>query len=316
MKTRLNIYLSFLFFLTTTAIYSQINRANDWKRYRKEIILQVGAAQFLGDLGGRNNIGTDYSPVDLELSLTKPAISIAYRYKFFKNFNIHNSFNYLLVAGDDKLTTEPFRNNRNLNFKSNIFELATRLELSFFSKKSGHRYGIAKTLGRRSRTYSYEIIGFVGVGAFYYNPKGKNPVNGAWMPLRPLHTEGQGLPGGPKQYSNFSISIPMGVAYSITLQKKWSLGLEINYRKTFTDYIDDVSTVYYDKFQLQQAYGSNSVIMSDPSKGVIPGATSPDGLGNSAQRGDLQKDSYMGVQITIGHFFAPKKSRARLRSKF
>ena len=171
-------------------------------------------------------------------------------------------------------------------------------------------------MGRRSKTYSYEIIGFVGVGAFYYNPKGKNPVNGAWMPLRPLHTEGQGLPGGPKQYSKFSISIPMGVAYRLTLQKKWSLGFEINYRKTFTDYIDDVSTVYYDKFELQQAYGSNSVIMSDPSKGVIPGATSPDGLGNSAQRGDLQKDSYMGVQITVGYFLAPKKSRARLRSKF
>ncbi len=97
-------------------IYSQnFSRANDWKKYRKEVILQVGVSQFLGDLGGLNKIGTHYSPVDLEFSLTKPAISLAYRYKIAKNFNWHSSFNYLLVAGNDKLTQEPFRNNRNLN---------------------------------------------------------------------------------------------------------------------------------------------------------------------------------------------------------
>lgn len=297
--------------------YSQnFTRPNDWKKYRKEVVFQGGASEFLGDLGGLNKIGTDFSPVDLEFVLTRPAFSLAYRYKFAKNFNIHTSFNYLLVAGDDKLTTEPFRNNRNLNFKSNIFELAVRAEVSFFASKVGHRYGIKKTLARRHKGKSNEFILFAGIGGFYFNPKGKNPATGQYEKLYPLHTEGQGLPDGPKQYKRISISIPMGIAWRMTLNKLWCVGLEFNYRKTFTDYIDDVHGTYYNKTALASAYGTKSVIMADPSLGDIPGATAPNGDGSGAQRGDKEKDSYMALQITIGRFFPPKRKKTKLRSKF
>lgn len=291
-------------------------RYKDWKRYRKELTFHTGASQFLGDLGGLNKAGTDYSPVDVEASLTRPAVSVGYRYKILKNMNWHSSFNYLLVAGDDKLTTDIYRNNRNLNFKSNIFELSTRIEFSIFSNLVGHRYGIKKTMARRHKSRAWEWIAFVGVGGFYYNPKGMNPNTGQYIALRPLHTEGQGLSGGPAQYGKFSVSIPMGMAYRLVLSKKWSFGVELNYRKTFTDYIDDVSTSYYNKNELQRAYGSTTVLMADPSKGDIKGATAPDAAGNGAQRGDLQKDSYMALQITVGRFIAPKRGKTRLRSKF
>ena len=298
-------------------LYSQgggFNRVNEWKKYRKEIVFMVGASEFLGDLGGLNKTGTDYSPVDLEFALTRPAITAGYRYKVTKNFNWFSSFNYLLVAGDDKLTTEKFRNNRNLNFKSNIFELSTRAELAFFRNRAGHRYNI-RNASNRHKNRTWELLGFVGIGVFYYNPKGKQP-GGGFVKLQPLHTEGQGLPGGPKQYKRVAISIPIGISFRYMLNKYWSVGAEINYRKTFTDYIDDVSTVYYDKFKLDQAYGPTSVLMSDPSKGNVVGATSPDAAGNAAQRGDKQKDSFMGVQITVGRFFPPKRSKTKLRSKF
>lgn len=299
-------------------IYSQnFARPNDWKKYRREVIISVGASQFLGDLGGLNKIGTDYSPVDLEFTLTRPAVSLAYRYKFTKNFNVQSSFNYLLVSGDDKLTTEPYRNNRNLNFKSNIFELAVRAEVSLFKSKVGHRYGIKKTLMKRHKGGSNEFILFAGIGGFYFNPKGRNPNTGVWEKLYPLHTEGQGLPGGPKQYKRVAICIPMGVAYKKTINKLWCVGVEFCYRKTFTDYIDDVSTTYYpDRAAQAQAYGTKSVIMSDPSLGNIPTATSPNADGTGAQRGDKEKDSYMALQVTVGRFFPPKRKKTRLRSKF
>ncbi len=312
------IYITFfIFFVKIGDSFSQsYTRANNWKSYRKEVVFQIGASQFLGDLGGLNKVGTDFSPADLEFSLTKPAFGIAYRYKLMKNINWHNSFNYLLVEGDDKLTTEPYRNNRNLNFKSNVFELASRIEVSLFSNKVGHRYGISKTMGRRKKSRAYEIIGFIGIGGFYFNPKGRNHINGVWTKLEPLHTEGQGLPGGPKQYRKIALSIPMGVAYRMIISKAWCLGIELNYRKTFTDYIDDVSTVYYDRYALVQAYGSTSLLMADPSLGNIPSATVPDGSGNGAQRGDKNKDSFLSFQVTVGHFFAPKRGKSRLRSKF
>lgn len=314
-----NIYIIILLSLFTGVFniaYSQgFSRPNDWKKVRKEVFVGIGASQFLGDLGGLNRTGSDYSPADLEISLTRPAITLGYRYKILKNLNWNNSFNYLLVSGNDKLTQEPYRNNRNLNFKSNIFEFATRIELAYLSSKKGNRYGIKRTIGKRHKGSTWELIGFVGIGVFYYNPKGQS-TSGSNVALKPLHTEGQGLPGGPKQYSNYSICIPMGVAYRRIIKKQWSVGVELNYRKTFTDYIDDVSTRYYDKTALTNAYGPLSAEMADPSLGLIPGATSPDASGVGAQRGDTQKDTYLSFQITVGKFFAPKRGKSRLRSKF
>lgn len=311
------VFCSLCVMLISFNMFSQsFSRANEWKRYRKEICVHIGASQFFGDLGGLNRTGTSFSPADIEFSLTRPAISVAYRYKILKNLNVHSGFNYLLVAGDDKLTSEIFRNNRNLNFKSNIFELSSRIELSFFRSKAGHRYGL-KTALKGSKKRASELIGFIGIGAFYYNPKGLNPVIGEYVALRPLHTEGQGLPNGPKQYKALAISIPIGIAYRIILNKYWNFGFELNYRKTFTDYIDDVSTRYYNKAALQSAYGSNSVLMADPSLGKVTGATEPDARGIGAQRGDTEKDSYVSFQITVGRFFPPKRGKVtRLRSKF
>ena len=221
----------------------------------------------------------------------------------------------MVVAGDDALTQDIFRHNRNLNFKSNIFEVSTRIELSYFASKKGNRYGIKRTIGKRHKARTWEVMGFVGIGAFYYNPKGRTPAGG-YVALKPLHTEGQGLEGGPKQYSNYSICIPIGIAYRQVIQKDYSIGIEINYRKTFTDYIDDVSTSYYDNDALKAAYGNQSAQLADPNLGLIYGATLPGGDGLAAQRGDVQKDTYLSFQITVGKFFAPKKRKARLRSKF
>jgi hypothetical protein len=311
--------LFIIFFLSFfQLVYSQgFRRKDDWKKYRKEIIIQIGASEFLGDLGGLNKIGTDFSPADLEFALTRPAISLAYRYKFSKSFNLHSSFNYLHVAGDDKLTSEKFRSNRNLNFKSNIFEAAVRAEVAVFGSQMGHRYKIKHTRSTRANGKANEFILFAGLGVFYFNPKGRNPATGQYEKLYPMHTEGQGLPGGPKQYKRVSLSIPMGAAWRMTLDKYWCVGIEFNFRKTFTDYIDDVSTTYYpNKVAFVDAYGEKAMSFSDPNLGNIPNATAPNGDGTGAQRGDKEKDSFMSLQITVGRFFPPKRRKTKLRSKF
>jgi len=304
-----------LCFFTLITEAQNFTRPGDWKKFRKEIFITGGTSNFLGDLGGRDQVGKDYSPVDLDFPVTKSAFGLGYRYKLATWVNLTAKFNYLIVKGDDALTQEQFRNNRNLNFKSNIFELAGRVEIGYQSSKSGNRYGIKRTLNRRMKSNSHSFFVFAGVGGFYYNPKGRT-ANGKYVALRPLHTEGQGLPGGPKQYSNYSICIPLGAFYKYTINKQWSVGLEISWRKTFTDYIDDVGTSYYDSTALANNYGPLSAVMADPNKGLIYGATSPDGYGVAAQRGDRQKDSYVTLELTVGYIFKEKRKRARLRSKF
>jgi len=292
-------------------------KSTEWKKYKKEFFISIGPSNFLGDLGGLDKIGTDFSPVDLEINQTSISAGLGYKYKLAKWLNISLGFNYLKVRGDDKLTAEPFRQNRNLNFKSNIFEFNTRIEFVYMHNVVGNRYGIKKTARARMKTTSYDLAAFVGVGGFYFNPKGLDKT-GNWVKLKPLHTEGQGLPNGPKQYSNFSICIPLGLAYRYYIQRVWSIGIEFSLRKTFTDYIDDVSTVYYDKTILKENYGIKSVQMSDPSLGKVVGATEPDASGAWAQRGDIDKDSYMSLQITMGYLIKKKykRKRSKLRRKF
>lgn len=300
-------------------LYSQaFMRPNEWKKYRREAFVTMGTANFLGDLGGRAGEGTDYSPVDLNFTQSRTAFGFGGRYKLKRSVNVAGKFSYLNVKGDDAITEDVYRNNRNLNFKSNIFELSGRLEGGWQStKRGGNRYGIRKNYGKM-KAFTHNVYGFVGMGVFYFNPKGRT-AGGDWVKLYGLHTEGQGLPGGPKQYSRVTLSIPVGGYYKLTVNKIWSVGIEFSYRKTYTDYIDDVGSSYYDPDKLRAAYGAPSAQMSDPSLGLNPDlitATKPNADGSPAQRGDRQKDSFMSLEITAGYIFKQKRKSARLRSKF
>ena len=296
-------------------------RPNEWKKYKREIFVSLGTSNFLGDLGGQKGKGKDYSPADLNFSQSRTAFGIGARYKIRRSVNLAGKFSYLNVKGDDAKTSNGIRNNRNLNFKSNIFELSLRAEVGYQStKRGGSKYGVRRNYGRM-KNITHNLYAFAGLGAFYFNPKGLT-ADGKWVALRPLHTEGQGLPGGPKQYSNFSMNVMLGAYYKVTINKVWSAGIEFCYRKTFTDYIDDVGGRYYDPKALTAAYGAQSAQMADPSKGKSDPsspyytATSPNADGTGAQRGDTQKDSYMSLEITIGYTFKKARKSARLRSKF
>ncbi len=290
-------------------------RPNEWKKYKREVFVTAGASNFLGDLGGGNQEGTRFGPSDLDWDQTRVALGFGARYKLSRFINVAGKFSYLAVRGNDAATEDIYRKNRNLNFRSSIFELSGRMEIGYQStRRGGNRYGIRKNYGK-GKNFTHNIFAFAGLGGFYFNPKGVD-ASGKIHKLRPLHTEGQGLPGGPKQYSNVNISIPMGFYYKLTINKVWSVGLEFAHRKTFTDYIDDVSTVYYDPVALTQAYGPLSAAMADPSLGLIPGASSPAADGTPAQRGDSDKDSFMSLEISVSYIFKKQRKSARLRSKF
>lgn len=293
-------------------------RPNEWKKYKREVFVTMGTANFLGDLGGRSGEGRDYSPADLNFSQSRTAFGFGARYKLKRSVNVLGKFSYLNVKGDDAITEDIYRNNRNLNFKSNIYELSGRLEGGWQStKRGGNRYGIRKNFGKM-KAMTHNVYGFVGLGIFYFNPKGRTS-DGDWVKLYGLHTEGQGLAGGPKQYSRVTFSIPVGGYYKLTMNKIWSIGIEFSYRKTFTDYIDDVGSSYYDPDKLRAAYGNLSAQMSDPSLGIDPNlitATKPNADGSPAQRGDRQRDAFMSLEITAGYIIKQKRKSARLRSKF
>ena len=218
--------------------YSQISKKK-WKAYRIEYTIGLGASNFLGELGGANQIGT-HAFRDLELSQTRYAADVGFRYKISQTFALHTKFTYGKLVGDDKLTTEFFRNYRNLSFRTSIYELSENLELSFLKDQVGHRYRLRGVRGIKNVEIS--AYGFIGVGVFYFNPKGK--LDDKWYALQPLGTEGQGTVASRKRYKRIQACVPIGLGIKYAIDRNWSIGLEFGLRYTFTDYIDDVSKTY------------------------------------------------------------------------
>ena len=284
------------------------------KKPRPEFILGIGACNFLGELGGANQIGTFFVR-DLEFKATRPSAQVGIRYKFSKRVAVRGGIYYQLLSGSDKLTKEPYRNNRNLSFRSNVFELSGQFEFFFTKEQQGHRYQIKNAKGMKN--YNFQAYGFVGAGVMYYNPQAK--YKGEWVNLQPLGTEGQGLEGGPKKYSRVGFVIPYGIGIKDAINKEWSIGLEIGMRKTFTDYMDDVSGVYYDNDKLRAARGDMAADLADPSLHNYPESLGGDATGaNQTSAGEVRghsnhKDAYMFLNITASYKIPAKR---RTRSKF
>jgi hypothetical protein len=283
-----HILLSFTFLILFSSISEAQRLRARWKAYRYEWSFGLGASNFLGDLGGANAIGTNGFK-DLELSLTRPAVTVGMRYKLSPALSLHSHLTYGHVKGDDKLTKEYFRSTRNLNFKSNIYEFNVNFEAAILSQQEG---GIYRLRGvRRSNSFEGSLYGFVGIGVFHFNPKGE--FNDKWYDLQPLGTEGQGISPARDKYKRTQICIPFGIGGRYFFNRRWGVGFEFGLRKTFTDYIDDVSKTYYDPEAIAQANGPVAAALSNPNPNAESTAV-------GQQRGDPRdKDSYMFAIISL-----------------
>lgn len=299
------VFVIILVLLTSITSFSQPHT-----RYRYEYIGGLGPNNFLGELGGADRIGTHFLR-DFDFSATRFCLNGGLRYKDNPYYAFKGMFSFAMVSGNDAFTNEIYRHNRNLHFRSPIVELSVQGEFYFIREKSKNLYKISGLSTKKKRRATTAYV-FSGVGVFFYAPQAK--YNGKWENLRKLHTEGQGLTGGPKQYSNFNLCIPFGIGVKHAIDKRWSVGGELSVRKTFTDYIDDVSTRYYDKAKLTAAYGATAAALADPSLGEVKGASLPNADGSGAQRGNPKyKDAYMFLTVNIGYKFT---RRGRTRAKF
>lgn len=260
-------FLSFFLCLSGSSAYGQYyNKLNAWRKQRHELIAGVGMTNYLGELGGGPGQARRYTPLDLEFSMFKVSYYGGYRLNtsYRTAFRI-NGF-YGKVAGSDKLTSNPERAERNLSFESKIIEGSFLFEYFILRAKPGHIYHLKGTKGHRGQPF--DVTAFAGLGAFYFDPKADG------IALRPLKTEGQGLPRGPKPYGPIAFSLPVGMAAHFNIPPRLKIGIDFCVRLTTTDYIDDVSGKYYDNDELRAAKGALSAKMADRSLGTIPGATS------------------------------------------
>lgn len=182
--------------------------------------VQAGLSGYSGDLNIKavspHNIG--------------PGVAVNAAYYFNSMVALRAGLGWGQFGGNDKYNEKsPLLFARNLNFKTNVLELTVCGELNVLEPEV---------------YYTYPYL-FAGVGIFHFNPY-TTDKNGEKVYLRPLGTEGQGIPeaGNKKMYSLFQLCIPFGAGAKMRINEQWEAGFELGFRKTFTDYIDDVSTRY------------------------------------------------------------------------
>ncbi|MBS1652092.1 MAG: hypothetical protein JSU07_08800 [Bacteroidetes bacterium] len=262
----------------------------------------IGISNYLGDVGGKEKTRRDFV-ADMQLAETRWNGTAFVRYKWRPKLSLKLSFDYLRIQGDDALSTNPGRRYRNFNFRNDIFELAFTGEWFFYENND-----LGNTYRYRNGFRAY-LMG--GVGAFYHNPK--SYYRGEWVAMRPYATEGY-------SYSNVVLCIPMGVGFYFTFNKKHRLGMEMSFRKTFTDYLDDI----HDKYPSTppaDAYTQGLILRTTelPAsyKDANPGAYYSHTWGK--KRGDpTNKDAYMTLNVTYSYVIRGKSSfyRSRYRGSF
>lgn len=209
-------------------VFSLVSVVSGYSQYYIDYGVSAGVSNYLGEFGGGEGTRRD-GFVDMKLDYSRWTLGGFFRYRVSPKIAVKGSLNYIRLSGDDADTDNPARRARNLNFKNDMFEFLATGEFYIYKVNDVGRTGRYST--------DFNLYFFGGVGLFYSNPKGFDELNNSWVSLKPLQTEGV-------SYSSINFTVPLGIGFYYTLSRKYRLGMEIGWRTTFTDYIDDASTVY------------------------------------------------------------------------
>ena len=175
----------------------------------------TGLTKYFGELSDEKKLGDINS--HLTIGINMPLRS---RWSFRPELSY-----YSISAADSDLPEGDSRRVRNLSFRSNNFELSGLMVYGLHAKD------------QRLKISKLKPYLLAGIGITYFNPKAK--LDGRWHPLPPLYTEGV-------KYQKFHVVVPLGFGLAVKVADQWQVGLEMSYRFSFTDYLDDVSTNYRD----------------------------------------------------------------------
>ena len=254
--------------------------------------LSAGASNYAGDLDD-----------NFTLPFTRPGFGAHAIFLFRPRIHLRLAiYHGTITASDGSGVNLSGNQYRNLSFYSDINEGGIHVIYTLQSRKRGFT--------RRNFLAPYV---FAGLAYFHFNPK--RSVNGQEYELQKIGTEGQYLSGNyPSPYSLQQFSIPFGIGFTLKLSKNFDIGAEIGLRKTFTDYLDDVSTLYPDKQQLTESQGSVAAYLADPSNNP----DEPQGKPAFSKRGNSNfKDWYVYTNVHLTYYFTTSLFKSyKLRSNF
>ena len=263
----------------------------------------IGLATYYGDLKEKAKL-VDQSSLALNLGLT---------YDITEQILGIFDFSVMSLKAHDKFNIRPDLINRNLNFKTSLWEANFGVEYDFLNMTSG----------------DYILTPYLrmGVGLFHFNPWTYDR-SGNKVYLRQFGTEGQGLPSYPerKAYNLLQMQIPIGGGIKYAISEDVNAFFDISFRKIFTDYLDDVGNTYPDRdIMLAESPNPIQTIGLTYRGDEISSAPYP---GVNIKRGGFTKDIYytmgIGISMRLNNITVTRKAkryngkvsstRSRLRS--
>lgn len=280
----------------STAIMAQgFYGRNNWKNRKHEFAIGGGASGFLGDLGGGSGTGgrgsnTSYTPLDYDFPTTRFGLTFEYMLRIGSKTSLRWNVVYGQIEGDDQYSSFPGRQVRSMKFNSHLWEVSNIFIYHFNREQIGHLYSLRNPAGGKLGIKAFKVgtYVFAGVGATYFNPYADG------VALKPLGTSGQNIDGyGLDSYSNFTASFPLGFGARHSINGSTGVKLELGYRFTLSDWMDDVAAVKYaNPVEVQMAYNGQA-------EGNASYYAQPAGTPHATLRGDRENDGYMFLMMTF-----------------
>jgi hypothetical protein len=212
------------------------------------------------------------------------ALGAGIQYDLNMHFSLQSNLTYAKVGASDSYSPYADLRARNLSFETNIGEWNVLVEYNLLDL----------------RDHRFTPYVFAGAAVYHFNPYAYD-TTGKKVYLRPLSTEGEGLPQYPgrKEYALTQMAIPFGGGIKFRISDRVVLAYETGLRKLFTGYLDDVHTTYVSEAILLADKGPEAVEMAYRGNEVK-------GAGGYPPAGTIRGDSkhndwyYMsGIRVTI-----------------
>ncbi|QOD60512.1 outer membrane beta-barrel protein [Polaribacter haliotis] len=163
-----------------------------------EVGVSLGGSNYVGDIGRTNYIYPN-----------RPAGAAFFKYNWNPRIALRGTYSYLPIQGDDEDADTDFKQNRGLNFKNTIHELAIGMEYNFYEFD----------MSSKDKTWTPYIL--VELAAFKYKSAQSEPQ--------------------PNEYfftNKTSYAVPIGVGFKSKLYGTLAFSLEAKFRYTFVDDLD------------------------------------------------------------------------------
>ena len=276
--------LRFLLIMSCLALFVEANAQFDDPK-TLEVGPHAGVSYYMGDL----NPMIPFAQAQLQYGGVV-------RFNYDNRWTFRFDYSRATVKASDEIIG--WRPERGLNFTTIINDFSLVAEFNFIEYYTGNP----------KRNVSPYIFG--GISVFQYTPFAE--YGGFVVNLREFNTEF--TPEDAKWYekmfgrtSPIGVSLPFGFGLKLALSKHLAATMEWRMQKTFTDYLDDVGTVYPENHALFTAEDGVTYDLSDPTGQYLAGQ----------QRGNASFNDWFGMaRVSLTWKFNLPDGRGCNLSKF